>query len=343
MDQRPQFADADAAGVVAQSLAHLIRLIRPEGRFVYAHPVGQPHKPLEGYNMLRHCGTLWFMLRAVNDLGLDPGDEGWSAVEAAVHYAADRMHRPGWLMTDGPCLALVTRDAVKTGGIGLALVMLAEYRRAQRGDAEMVAHTIAGLTAYALAQIEGDDFLHKRRFTDGTVLPFRSDYYTGEVLLGLFVTGCTDPAVIAVAEGLMARRYGLAEQSHWMAYAACEAAERGLGDPAVVHGYIADLIGDIIANTAYRGRGASTPIACRTEALTRFLMLSNRQPGVFPPALIAASRSAAAENLAQQLGWHAAGQFWKGDNDTKVQIDYIQHNATAFLNLCLCDGVGLQG
>jgi hypothetical protein len=337
MDHRPAPADVAAAEVVAQSLGHLIRLIRPNGRFVYAHPVGQPDQPLDGYNMLRHCGTLWFMLRAVNDLGLDPGPAGWSALEAALDHAAGKMQRPVWLSAPGPCLALVTRDAVKTGGVGLALVMLAEYRRAGRCAAGAVADTIAGLTTYALAQIEGDDFLHKRRFSDGTVLPFRSDYYTGEVLLGLFVTGCTDPAVIAVAEGLMAQRYGLAEQSHWMAYAACEAAERGLGDPALVRSYIAALIGEIIGNDAYRHRGTSTPIACRTEALTRFLLLTDMQPGVFPPDLIAASRSAATENLALQRGWYAKGQFWKGDDDAKVQIDYIQHNATAFLNLCLHD------
>ena len=60
--------------IVADSLAHLVRLVRPDGRFVYAHPAGHPDMPLDGYNMLRHCGTLWFMLRAVNDMGLDPGD-----------------------------------------------------------------------------------------------------------------------------------------------------------------------------------------------------------------------------------------------------------------------------
>jgi len=42
-------------------------------------------------------------------------------------------------------------------------------------------------------------------------------------------------------------------------------------------------------------------------------------------------RAHAAENLALQLDWYKDGQFWQGDGTIRVQIDYIQHNATAFL------------
>lgn len=327
-----------ADGVVAQCLAHLLRLVRPDGRFVYAHPRGRPEAPLDGYNLLRHCGTLWFMLRAVNDLGLDPGPDGWRALARALRYAGGKLHRPTWIAGDGPCLALVTRDAIKTGGVGLALVMLAEAERAQvkglmiGGLPMALDETVAGLQRYALAQISDGDFLHKRQFSDGAVLPFRSDYYTGEVLLGLIVTGCHDAGMIAVAEKLMIRRYGLPEQSHWMAYAACEACERGLVAPGMAEAYLAALMTEIVENERYRARAASTPIACRSEALTRFLILDARLPHRFPAALLAASRTVVAENLALQLGWYEAGQFWKGDGDDKVQIDYIQHNATAFLN-----------
>lgn len=329
-------ADASAAGIVTHSFFHLAGLVRPNGRFVYAHPAGHPETPLDGYNMLRHCETLWFMLRAVNDLGLDPGPVGLQALEGAVRYAGGKLDHPHWIAT--PSLALVTRGAVKTGGVGLMLVMLSEYRLAlPTGLSPDVMplpldHTITALQAYALAQIEGDDFLHKRRFADGAVLPFRSDYYTGELLLGLFATGCTDPALLRVAEALMARGYGIAEQSHWMAYAACEAAERGLTDPALVRSYIVRLMTDIVANDGYRDRRQSTPIACRSEALTRFLMLNTRQPGHFDTTLVTACKTALRHNLALQLDWYSDGQFWKGDEDDKVQIDYIQHNATAFLN-----------
>lgn len=324
----------DCRAVVMASLSHLLRLVGDNGRFVYAHPAGHPDQALDGYNMLRHCGTLWFMLRTVNDLGLDLHAAQRQALGRALGYAAAKLERPAWITS--PSLALVTKGAVKTGGIGLALLMLEEYRRAlPRGlDAAGVPlePTIAGLQTYALAQIDGHDFLHKRLIADGTVLPFRSGYYTGEVLFGLFVTNCTDPALLATAEALIARRYGVAEQSHWMAYAACEAATRGLIAEARITGYITDLITGIIGQDSYRNRDQSTPIACRTEALTRFVALCDQWPGRFPPALRSAALRVADENLGLQLGWYDAGQFWKGSNDRTVQIDYIQHNATAFLN-----------
>lgn len=324
--------------VVEQSLTHLLRLIGPKGRFVYAHPLGAPDQALDGYNMLRHCGTLWFMLRAVNDLGLDLPPADRQAIARGVGYAASRFQRPEWL--PGQTLALVTKGAVKTGGIGLALVMLQDYRRAtgmpHDTTPDTLDDTIRVLAAYGLAQREGQDFLHKRQFADGAVLPFRSDYYTGELLLGLFLTDSADAGALAATEALMARRYGVAEQSHWMAYAACEAAERGLVGEERLVGYLTDLIGDIIARPAYRDRRQSTPIACRSEALTRFALLCDRWPGRFPDALRAAALRAADQNLALQLEWYADGQFHKGDGDPKVQIDYIQHNATAFLNRWLC-------
>lgn len=326
--------------VVTASLAHLARLVRPDGRFVYAHPLGQPQVALDGYNMLRHCGTVWFMLRALTELGPAADPQTSQAIERAMRYAGLKLHQPDWL--PAPALALVTNDAVKAGGIGLSLVMLATYRQAlHHGLSPEVMplaldHTVAALQAYALAQIDGADFLHKRQFADGAVLPFRSDYYTGEMLLGLFVTGCRDERLLAVTEALLARRYGVPEQSHWMAYAACEAAERGLVGEERLIGYLTDLMSEIIGNNGYRARRQSTPIACRSEALTRFALLCDRWPGRFAPALRHAALLAAEENMALQLEWYQDGQFCKGDSDDKVQIDYIQHNGTAFLNRWLC-------
>lgn len=326
----------DLQRVVTASLAHLLRLIGPTGRFVYAHPFGSPDIPLDGYNMLRHCGTLWFMLRAVNDLGLRLSEADRQALARAVRYAADKCDRPAWL--PGETLAMVTKGAVKTGGIGLALAMLAEARRCGLTDAAPgpLEEIIPALAAYGNAQREGMDFLHKRQFTDGAVLPLRSDYYTGELLLGLFLTDSADAGAIIATEALLARRYGVAEQSHWMAYAACEAAERGLAGEERLIGYLSDLIAELLAQTGYRARRQSTPIACRTEALTRFALLCDRWPGRFPVALRQAALDGADENLALLLHWYADGQFVRGDADDRVQIDYIQHNATAFLNRWLC-------
>jgi hypothetical protein len=52
------------------------------------------------------------------------------------------------------------------------------------------------------------------------------------------------------------------------------------------------------------------------------------------------ANSATAENLLLQLKWYDNGQFWRGDGDDKVQIDYVQHNGTAFLNWYLLTNAG---
>lgn len=266
----------------------------------------------------------------------------------AVRYVIDRLRRPPWLNSPLPCLGLVTRDSVKLGGVGLTIVMLHEYNGISKDNC-VIRHNfnneleliIAQLENYALAQIESGDFIHKRDFKTGRILDFRSEYYTGEALFGLMHGSRRSPLLRNVAEGLMQKNYGVDVQSHWMAYAACKAAERGMADPKIVNAYMIALIDNIVRNPAYRRRNASTPIACRSEALCCFLELSRslgplRHP--FPSELVGAARTAAAENLRLQLQWYQAGQFRRGNDDDRVQIDYVQHNGTAFLNWYLLHG-----
>lgn len=333
------FPDDLALGILRRSSAHLLSLIGPRGRFIYAHPADNPAAPFDGYNLLRHCGTLWFLLRATRECDLPLTPAQTQALSAAVGHAGRRMDRPAWIAE--PTLALVTKGAIKTGGIGLALMMLLAWRDlAQRRDLPApdlpapLDTTIARLVAYGLHQIDGGDVHHKRQFDDGTVTAFRSDYYTGELLLGLICADAPRGATGPLAQALMARDYGVDIQSHWMAYAACEAVERGHVDAATGEAYLARLVTGMATDTAYRLRRASTPIACRTEALTRILMLARRRGPActLSPALCTMARHEAQTNLALQLDWYRDGQFLKSDTDSRVQIDYIQHNATAYLN-----------
>lgn len=333
------FPAARAETIIRDSLAHLFSLIGKKGRFVYAHKADDPEQATEGYNMLRHCGTLWFMLRAIRelDIGLTPA-EG-KQLAAAIGYAGGKMDRPAWLAE--PSFALVTKGMVKTGGIGLSLLMLVAWRdlAAQRSLPTpalpaSLDDTIAGLVTYGLAQIVDGDVLHKRSFADGTPTAFRSDYYTGELLFGLIAAEAPRAAVAPLTRALMARDYGVDIQSHWMAYGACEAVERGYVEAGFGEAYIARLVAHIAAHPDYRLRRASTPIACRTEALTRILMLAKRRGGAsgLPRETVLSAEREADTNLTLQLDWYRNGQFLKSDEDDKVQIDYIQHNATSYLN-----------
>ena len=148
----------------------------------------------------------------------------------------------------------------------------------------------------------------------------------------LLDVGCGPGTIGLPLAARLERVYGLDYSRAMLDALRANAAERGLAGDERLVGYLADLVGDIIDKPGYRARRQSTPIACRSEALTRFVLLCDRWPGRFSDGLRAAALRAADENLVLQLDWYDAGQFRKGDEDDKVQIDYVQHNATAFLN-----------
>ncbi|HEY6919355.1 MAG TPA: hypothetical protein VI412_08835 [Tabrizicola sp.] len=332
-------APHEAHQIVSASLAHLVRLVQRTGRFIYAHPAGDISAPHDGYNLLRHCGTLWFMARATRAAGGVPDLELIHAMARAAGYIGEKLAPAPWAAPDRPSLALVSKGAVKLGGLGLALLALGEADRIPAIRPHLasllplgLSETLTRMRTYALDEIEGDDFRHKRLIETGAVLPFRSDYYTGEAIFGLLTTGPAPEDLVRVITALLDRHYGWAEQSHWMAYAACEAVERGTIPEPLGAAYLTGLMQAILSDATYRARRQSTPIACRTEALTRVLLLARTRPDLLDPALLARVRDHAAQNLMLQLDWYDDGQFWKGDDDRKVQIDYIQHNATAFLH-----------
>ncbi|RYI33980.1 MAG: hypothetical protein EON48_02365 [Acetobacteraceae bacterium] len=323
--------------IVAASLAHLARIALPKGRFIYAHEAGDIAQAHDGYNLLRHCGTLWFMARAAGD-GAPP--HTLDAIRRASGYLVSKLEPAPWANPAQPSLALVGKGVVKLGGLGLGLLALSEVGTIPAALPDLplgLPETVTRMRRYALDEIEGDDFRHKRVLATGEVTAFRSDYYTGEAIFGLLTTGPADADLTRVTTSLMRHGYGWAEQSHWMAYAACEAVERGVVPEALGSAYLTGLMEAILTDAHYRARRQSTPIACRTEALTRTLLLARQIPDLLTPDLTTRIRTHAAENLALQLDWYADGQFWKGDDDRKVQIDYIQHNATAFLHWAMLE------
>ena len=338
--------------VAEASLNHLFTILKPSGKFIYSHKLGDITQRKSGYNLLRHCGTLWFMCLAVKGLGIRLNQTQAAALGGAVAYVANNFVTPPWLQDPWPCLGLVTRDSIKIGGVGLALAMLHEYHDVATKNGmttdlmgQDIELTIAQLENYALSQISAGDFIHKRDYKSGRISEFRSDYYTGEAIFGLIHGGRNSPLLRNVIERLMQKRYGVDIQSHWMAYAACKAAERQIVDPKIVQTYLIELINSIVRNPEYRKRNQSTPIACRSEALCCFLHLSRSvRPAAwpFPGELVDLAKSATAENLLLQLKWYDNGQFWRGDGDDKVQIDYVQHNGTAFLNWYLLTSAGSE-
>lgn len=329
--------------IVAASLDHLAGIVLPAGRFIYAHEAGDTDQRHDGYNLLRHCGTLWFMARAVNKTCPTASGAVLDAIARATGFLGRKLEPAPWASPDHPSLALVGKGMVKLGGLGLGLLALSDVGRIAALDGKLTdlpfsrGETVSRMCRYALDEIDGDDFRHKRILATGEVTSFRSDYYTGEAIFGLLMAGSNDAELVRVSNALMKRGYGWAQQSHWMAYAACEAVERDLVPKTLGAAYLTGLMEAILGDAHYRFRRQSTPIACRTEALTRVLLLARRRPDLLSQDLLDRMRAHAAENLALQLDWYKDGQFWQGDGTLRVQIDYIQHNATAFLQWAQLD------
>lgn len=312
----------------------LARLVDRRGKFLYRYDADKPG-PSTGYNILRHCGAIWAMTEVANRAG--PLPEVLEAARRAADWLIAK-HVRAYGATGTQCV--VAGDNVKLGGSGLAILALLELAAATaEKDHIALARQLAG---YILLQQRPDgDFIHKRRFSSDKVLPFRSDYYTGEALFGLLrlsaVTGDRNwlEASEASERMLAPLNYGVSEQSHWMLYA-LEQLHALRPDP-LYRNHARAIADDILKSPVYRTYRRSTPIACRSEALLAFLRLCDGIAGdvaerpVFDQTA-SASREAIHDNLELQLACRRPdGSFVHGLDSSKVQIDYIQHNISSYL------------
>jgi hypothetical protein len=335
-------AGSTAEQIVRACVGHLFTLLRRNGKFIYAHRYSDPSEAFEGYNLLRHCATVWFMCKAIRslDIELEPADR--NRLRAAVAYIERKAKEPNWLHGSEPTLCLTAKDVVKLGGAGLAVLMIRECARLD-GEISLELASLFNEDAdahcrrfenYIVSQLAGGDFIHKRSFSTGDVYPFESEYYTGEVLFSLVQSPRRVPEIRKAMEQLLADGYGLAVQSHWMGYAACAALRVGYCNETTAADYLRRLIESIVSDPSYRERHQSTPIACRTEALVEILRTYQEETYLsefLSDSEVKAAARTARENLALQLNYYGEGQFRKGRASDRVQIDFIQHNGASFL------------
>ena len=312
---------------IERSARLIARLARPSGRFVYRYD-SIARTQLPGYNILRHCGTIWAANQAVT-AGMAPPE-----ISAALRPAVE------WLTTfqarrsQSGAMFIHEQGEIKLGANGLAVLALSTLP--DNGGIER-ADTIRRLCAYIEEQASGpDDFHHKRKQDTMEILPFWSDYYTGEALFGLVAAArlLRDEPILDEAErrihGLAARNYGIAGQSHWMMYAVFALNE--VRPAAALIDYTRRLARAIIENPDYRLRLACTPVACRTEALLAATKLLRACSSV-DRYLLSEVRSAIDENLTLQLAcMERDGGFRQDPHTPIVRIDYVQHNLACLVS-----------
>lgn len=324
-DNRRQITAATVARRGAQRIGELVE---PSGRFIYAYDP-RTGAPVAGYNLLRHCGSVWSMLVVARHEGGMPGEV--AKAEKAMAWVLS-----GQTRQVGDALCITSGHTAKLGGCGLGLLALTELYRATGAERWLDPARALGRFVLRCRRDDGD-FHHKVDVE--TMLPtaFRSDYYTGEALFGLLrlyqTTGeaqWLDAARRSIV-ALEAQDYGVAQKSHWMIYTiaelhACEPADRWL----TYAGRIAWRLIDEAANPpSYR----TSPLATRVEALMAYAAMPGAgtmaNDALGPPRLQALTvcRDYLAALMRNRL---PDGGFVSGPKDQIVQIDNIQHAAHAF-------------
>lgn len=310
---------------------YLGALVKPNGQFVYQldHQTG---KAGPGYNVLRHCGTIWAMLDVYRTIGCS--EETLSAARRAGAYLLDQYLR---FDHDIDAVCISEDNSIKLGGNGLAILALLSLSEAT-GD-QYILHTAVRLGEYIIANRAPDgDFIHKKFFKSQKISAFRSDYYTGEALLALLAlyektrdAKWLDIAIERETE-LAKIDYGVPEQSHWMLYA-LEVISRHRPTKAQF-AHAAKIARHILDFPEYRASERSTPIACRSEGLLAFLRMTKE--GGVEADLRDACLTAVRADLASQFEYRRPdGAFVRGGDAAKraeeMRIDYVQHNISGFL------------
>ena len=149
------------------------------GAMNYQYDAGND-RAMGGYNILRHCGSLWSMLQVYRD---KPTVALYKASHAALDYLKSCIvpfsseHKNAYVVRHN--------DEAKLGGNGLGLVALAAAYREL--NATEVLSLMQGLARWITGtQAKSGAFMYHKIYMDKMQnARFQSDYYPGEAILGL--------------------------------------------------------------------------------------------------------------------------------------------------------------
>ncbi|MGI6265101.1 MAG: D-glucuronyl C5-epimerase family protein [Acutalibacteraceae bacterium] len=207
--------DQKAIGAaVSSATRYLSGVVRDDGRFLYSYQASTDRRST-GYNMVRHCGTLWSLCEQENTALRLP-------IDRAIAYLQTQL-----VNRTGEAYVRQSEDEVSLGGNALAVVALCAY--ADRYGTEETESLIRELANGVLRmQREDGGFDHMLSAADLSVTqPVRSAYFDGEAAFALArayaVTGDERylEAAKKAADWMIGAGYGR-NGDHWVAYAVNE-------------------------------------------------------------------------------------------------------------------------
>ena len=335
------FLDRKTTLRAAQAGARALHaMARPDGVFLYRYHYGSRDPMPPHYNALRHFGAVWAMLDVAS------GAEDLKPAAEAAHRAAQRglasFVKP-FGVEDRLCV--VDAGKIKLGGNGLALV--AFEKAVELFPDSSLRAACPALGAFILSQQRADgDFIHTRQYPIGVELEFRSNYYTGQALLGLFCASALtgDPryreAALLSLTGLAARDYGVEERSHWMMYALERAV--ATSDDARWRDLARKIATKIVGMPETEWRLEAAPLACNAEALVVWNRISEASADPADQDLRPLAKRVLRRILRKLLALQTRdGGFRASASNAEIRIDYVQHAISALIGYArqpsLCD------
>ena len=318
--------DHDPLGPIAALIVgRLSTLVEDNGRFIYRFPIACRNERKVSYNILRHAGSTWILSKG--RYLADP--EALHAVSRANRYLISHH------VQESPTgLCVVENNESKLGGNALAVLALLESPPVTE---DVKNHIIESLIQNMIIGLRQDGWsIHKRNALTWKPSTFQSNYYVGEALFACIEYSRRNSSAQLISELITAFKkyadvfYGVEQQSHWMLYA-LESLSKVL-PIRWVHDYAQHITANIVAETRYRDRGLSTPVACRTEGLLCFLRLLCRG-AQFDRRLVIAAIEAVNCNVLQLLQFVSDdGIVWRDHSRSVSRIDYLQHTLAVMLD-----------
>lgn len=165
VEQRAELTGSYLAGMVMNS-----------GKFHYEYDPTRAQFE-EGYNLLRHAGTIYAMCEL---LPVYDSDQLRAAVDRALAWMKRKIVR------EGREAVLVNEEGeVKLGGNALATLALTEYAQATGDEQELELANKLARWMTNQQQASGRFKVHKLYWEDGQTSDFRSRYYPGEAVFAL--------------------------------------------------------------------------------------------------------------------------------------------------------------
>ena len=166
----------DLNTISSNSINRLINMEENNGKFIYGYNIMTGYE-LTGYNILRHSGTIWSMIKYYQ---INPSELLRKKIDNAIEYLISNI-----IIKDNIAYVVDNRlSEIKLGGNGLALITLSEYLNTFDDDKYF---EIAKKLANGIISMQNNDgsFIHVLDLEGFTKENFKTVYYDGEATLAL--------------------------------------------------------------------------------------------------------------------------------------------------------------